>query len=476
MFYVVRVMTKFLGGLAGMFDIAKSEIAKGDIYFSRHFSRRGLLKAGAAIGGSSTVARWFPFLKSPSANMLGHARPKTSQNARNVRGKMSAKTHVAVIGAGAFGGWTALYLLRRGARVTLLDAWGPGNSRASSGGETRVMRGTYGPNQPYTKMAARATQLWKENEKRWNLKLIHQIGVLWMVPEGNNPGGKNKDNDQFERGSLPALREAGVPYRELSAQEMASRWPQISLEGVHWGIYEPEGGFLTARIACQAVLDGFLAEGGEYEQLAVLPRDLDDSKHQWDGLSLSDGSKLQADQYVFACGPWLGKVFPETVGNRIRPTRQEVFFFGTPAGDQRFSDAQLPVWADHRDRFMYGIPGNQGRGFKVADDTRGPEFDPTSGERTVTAEGLKSVRDYIGFRFPALKDAPLLESRVCQYENSPDDNFIIDRHPGHENVWLLGGGSGHGFKHGPALGEKVAGLVLEHKDAEAVFRLGRFGK
>jgi len=380
---------------------------------------------------------------------------------------MQAKTHVAVIGAGAFGGWTALNILRRGARATLIDAWGPGNSRASSGGETRVIRGTYGPNQPYTKMAARATQLWKENERRWNLKLLHQIGVLWMVAAG-------KDTDQFERGSLPVLREAGIPYQELSVQELSLRWPQINLEAVHWGIYEPEGGFLTARMACQAVLDGFLAEGGEYQQLAVLPRDLDGSP--WDSLSLSDGSKLQADQYVFACGPWLGKLFPETIGNRIRSTRQEVFFFGTPVGNQHFTEARLPVWADHRDQFMYGIPGNQGRGFKIADDTRGPEFDPTSGERTVSAEGLRSVRDYIGFRFPALKNAPLLESRVCQYENSPDNNFIIDRHPRHENIWLLGGGSGHGFKHGPALGEMVAGLVLEHKNPDALFRLGRFGK
>ena len=380
---------------------------------------------------------------------------------------MQAKTHVAVIGAGAFGGWTALNILRRGARATLIDAWGPGNSRASSGGETRVIRGTYGPNQPYTKMAARATQLWKENERRWNLKLLHQIGVLWMVAAG-------KDTDQFERGSLPVLREAGIPYQELSVQELRLRWPQINLEAVHWGIYEPEGGFLTARMACQAVLDGFLAEGGEYQQLAVLPRDLDGSP--WDSLSLSDGSKLQADQYVFACGPWLGKLFPETIGNRIRSTRQEVFFFGTPVGNQHFTEARLPVWADHRDQFMYGIPGNQGRGFKIADDTHGPEFDPTSGERTVSAEGLRSVRDYIGFRFPALKNAPLLESRVCQYENSPDNNFIIDRHPRHENIWLLGGGSGHGFKHGPALGEMVAGLVLEHKNPDALFRLGRFGK
>jgi glycine/D-amino acid oxidase-like deaminating enzyme len=388
-----------------------------------------------------------------------------------IKGKMQPKatsqagTHVAVIGAGAFGGWTALYLRRRGARVTLVDAWGPGNSRASSGGETRVIRGTYGPNQPYTKMAARAMQLWKENQKRWKLKLMHQIGVLWMVTAGD---------DHFERGSLPVLQDAGIPYEELSVQELAARWPQINLEAVHWGIYEPEGGYLTAGVACQAVLDGFIAEGGNYKQAAVLARDLD--RGSWDSLSLSDGSKLRADQYVFACGPWLGKLFPKTIGNRVRSTRQEVFFFGTPAGDDRLTDAKLPVWADHRDRFLYGIPGNQGRGFKIADDTRGPEFDPTSGERTVSAEALKTIRDYVGFRFPALKDAPLLESRVCQYENSPDNNFIIDRHPRHENVWLLGGGSGHGFKHGPALGEMMAGLVLEQKNPDALFRLGRFGK
>ncbi len=386
---------------------------------------------------------------------------------RSAEIKMQSKTHVAVIGAGAFGGWTALYLLRRGAQVTLLDAWGPGNSRASSGGETRVIRGTYGPNQPYTKMAARALQLWKEHEKRWNRQFLHRIGVLWMAATGD---------DQFERGSLPLLREAGIPYEELSARELAKRWPQINLEGVRWGIYEPQSGFLTARIACQAVLDGFLAEGGEYKQAAVLPRDLDGAKAKWDGLPLSDGSKLSADLYVFACGPWLGKLFPRTIGDRIRVTKQDVFFFGTPAGDDRFSEAQLPVWADHRERFVYGIPGNEGRGFKIADDTHGPEFDPTSGDRTVSADGLKSIREYLGLRFPGLKDAPLLEARVCQYENSPDDHFIIDRHPAAENVWLVGGGSGHGFKHGPVVGEMLAELVMEHKDADPLFRLARFGK
>ena len=383
---------------------------------------------------------------------------------------MRPKSHIAVIGAGAFGGWTALYLLRRRARVTLLDAWGPGNSRASSGGETRVLRGTYGPNQPYTKMVARALQLWKEHETLWSRQLLHRIGVLWMAAAGD---------EQFERGSLPLLREAGIAYQELSDCEIAKRWPQINLQGVGWGIYELDGGFVAAQAACEAVLQGFLAEGGEYKQIAVLPHELE--LGIGGGLRLADGSKLVADQYLFACGPWLGKLFPDSIGDKLRVTKQDVFFFGAPAGDDRFSEEKLPAWADHRDRFIYGIPGSrirgsQERGFKIADDSRGPEFDPTAGERTVSAEGLKKMREYLGFRFPAMKGAPLLDTRVCQYENSPDNHFIIDRHPASDNMWLVGGGSGHGFKHGPALGEMLAGWVMEHRDADPQFRLGRFGK
>jgi sarcosine oxidase len=376
---------------------------------------------------------------------------------------MQLKPNVAVIGAGAFGGWTALYLLQRGARVTLLDTWGPGNLRSSSGGETRIIRGTYGPSQPYTKMAARALRLWQENETRWQTQLLHRTGVLWMA---------TSSDDQFERSSLPELRDAGIAYEELAGGELSWRWPQISVADVRWAIYEPESGFLKARVACQAVVNGFLKEGGDYKQLAVLPHELETGVRN--GLTLSDGSKLIADQYVFACGPWLSKLFPQTIGNRIRPTKQDVFFFGTPPGDDRFSEAKLPVWADHRERFIYGIPAADGRGFKVADDTRGAEFDPTSGDRLASEEGLKTVRDYVSFRFPAMKDAPLLETRVCQYENSPDNHLIIDRHPETETVWLVGGGSGHGFKHGPAIGEMVADLVMEHKDPDPIFRLARF--
>ncbi len=375
---------------------------------------------------------------------------------------MPARLHVAVVGAGAFGGWTALWLLRRGARVTLLDAWGPGNSRASSGGETRVIRGTYGADQPYSRMTARALELWRENQQRWGKKLLHANGVLWL--------GSDVD-DQFERDSLPALRDAGIPNEELSAGEVRKRWPQINVEGVPWAIYEPTGGFLAARAACQTVVEHFVAEGGEYREMAVAAHNLDEP---WRSLSLGDGSKLAADQYVIAAGPWLPQLFPASIGSRLRVTRQEVFFFGTAAGDHRFHEQGMPVWADHRERFLYGIPANRGHGFKIADDTRGPEFDPTSGDRTAGAAGLKVVRDYLAFRFPAMKDAPLLEARVCQYEGTPDNHFILDRHPEMSNVWIAGGGSGHGFKHGPAVGEMMAACVLDGRLPDAYFRLGRF--
>jgi len=375
---------------------------------------------------------------------------------------MAERVHVVVVGAGAFGGWTAWHLRRRGARVTLLDAWGPGNSRASSGGETRVIRGTYGPRRVYTVLAARALALWREQERRWKRQLYYPIGVLWLV----------EDDDQYERAALPILKETGLAFEELDGAETARRYPQINCEKVRWAILERDAGYLTARLACEAVLAGFLEEGGEYRQLAVRPGDV--AAGAMRGVTLSDGSVLRADAYVFAAGPWLGRLFPDVIGDLVRPTRQEVFFFGTPPGDTRFTEEALPVWADHGARFMYGIPGNRWRGFKVADDTRGPPFDPTAGERQATSEGLRAAREYLGYRFPGLAGAPLLEARVCQYEQSPDEHFIIDRHPGADTVWFVGGGSGHGFKHGPAVGELVAAHVLDHRVPDPQFALARF--
>jgi glycine/D-amino acid oxidase-like deaminating enzyme len=373
-----------------------------------------------------------------------------------------SKSSVIVIGAGAFGGWTALSLLRRGARVTLVDAWGPGNSRASSGGETRIIRATYGPSKIYTQMAADSLRLWKENEKRWPQPVFTGAGVLWMVPR----------DDAYEVKALAALEEAAIPFEKLTTDQAARRWPQFNFEGVNWSIHEPDAGFITARRACEFVLRSFLEEGGTYVQAHAAPALI--SARNMESVVLNGSERMTADQYVFACGPWLPDVFP-ALGPVMKITRQEVFFFGVTAGETRFSESAMPVWIDNAVPRFYGIPGNQWRGFKLASDARGPAFDPTHGERRISETALAAARSYLAMRFPRLKAAPVVESRVCQYENSVDEDFIMDRHPVADNVWIVGGGSGHGFKHGPAVGEMMAGAVLGTRTPPPEFALARFG-
>src|SRR6266853_501061 len=212
---------------------------------------------------------------------------------------MKSKPHIAVVGAGAFGGWSALQLVQSGARVTLLDAWGPGNSRASSGGETRTIRATYGPTPLlYVNMVARALRHWQEYEQRWNVKLFFRSGALRMAGT----------DDSYERAALPVLQQAGVRFEKLSSAESTKRWPQINFEGVSWSVYEPDSGFLAARRGCEAVLNAFLKEGGQYRQAQVTPGPITNGEMQ--GVRDSTGETLNADQYIFCCGPWLGKVFP----------------------------------------------------------------------------------------------------------------------------------------------------------------------
>jgi glycine/D-amino acid oxidase-like deaminating enzyme len=372
---------------------------------------------------------------------------------------------VVVVGAGAFGGWTALQLVRRGARVTLVDAWGPGNVRSSSGGETRVIRAAYGTRAIYTKMATRALQLWRDHDRRFQRGFFKPTGALWMFGR----------DDAFWRSSSATLRAEKLTMERLTLAEARRRYPQIGFDNVTSVFFEPEAGYLLARRASEHVVERVVAEGGTYlERAASSPVNV--TGGSLERVTTASGPVLSADAFVFACGPWLATLFPDVVGKTVRSTRQEVFYFGTPAGDARFADEALPVWADLSDRKMYGIPGNVNRGFKLADDTSGPVFDPTNGHRNITAAGLKSIRAFLARRFPALANAPLVGSEVCQYEATPDSDYIIDRHPGASNVWLVGGGSGHGFKMGPAVGELVASLVLGDSQPDPYFSLARFAR
>ena len=364
---------------------------------------------------------------------------------------------VAVIGAGAFGVWTAWHLRRAGRRVVLVDAYGPGNSRSSSGGETRVIRMGYGADELYTRWSQRSLGLWKELAETSGQRLFLETGVLWMA----------RSEDPLTLATLATLTRLGIRHEKLARAELESRWPQIALGPITWAIHEPGSGALMARRAVQAVA-AQAARDGVTVRTAAIPAP--PGKGRLGALATADGSPIRAAAFVFACGPWLPKLFPDLLGERIFPTRQEVFYFGPPAGDARFAPPAMPVWVDFAEE-IYGLPDIESKGFKVAPDRHGPPFDPDAGERVVSAQGLAGVREFVARRFPALKDAPLVASEVCQYENSSNGDFLVDRHPDLEDVWLVGGGSGHGFKHGPAVGEYVAAHLADGVPVDAKFSL-----
>ncbi len=367
------------------------------------------------------------------------------------------KYDVAVIGAGVFGAWTAWHLTKRGQRVALIEAYGPGHSRASSGGESRIIRMGYGADELYTRWSQKSLKQWKEFFAETRQPLFLETGVLWMA------GDEDKRLEQ----TSATFQRCGVTFEELDRAALEKRYPQIGLDGIKRGILEPRGGVLMARRAVAAVVEDAVRLGVEYRcAQAMNPREAGRVEH----ITTSQGERIAAGQFVFACGPWLGKVFPDVLGSRIFPSRQEVFFFGIPAGDMRFAPPALPTWLFQED-LVYGMPDIEGRGLKIAFDEHGERVDPDTQSRFVSPAMTEAVKKYVARRFPALKDAPIVETRVCQYENTSTGDFLIDRHPEMENVWFAGGGSGHGFKHGPAMGEYVTGRLLDEAPAEARFSL-----
>jgi sarcosine oxidase len=373
---------------------------------------------------------------------------------------MTIKTYdFAVVGAGVFGAWTAHFLRRSGASVALLDAYGAANSRASSGGETRVIRMGYGPDELYTRWAMRSLPLWRELAARTGQEIFRQTGVLWL----------SDGADAYLKSLCNVLGQAGVEREELKAEEIARRWPQLRFYDVTWGVLEAASGLLLARNAVQSLVKELVAGGVEYIPFcAKAPSGSGKLK----AIQSSGGEPVSAGTFIFSCGSWLPKIFPELLGERIIPTRQEVFFLGAPAGSVDFRPPKMPVWL-HRTHpdLPYALPDIEGRGFKIAFDRHGERFDPDTGMRVVAQSSIDHLREYLRQHIPSLEHAPVLETRVCQYENTWNGDFLIDQHPEWENVWLAGGGSGHGFKHGPALGEYLSERILHDAPGEPRFSL-----
>ena len=366
----------------------------------------------------------------------------------------------AVVGAGVFGAWTAHFLRQSGASVVLLDAYGPANSRASSGGETRVIRMGYGPDELYTRWAMRSLPIWRELAARTGREIFRQTGVLWL----------SDDADAYLKSLCTVLAQERIEREELKAEDIARRWPQLRFHDVTRGVLEPQSGLLLARDAVQTLVKELAANGVDYIQSSANVPSGDRSTLR--AIRSSAGESISAGTFVFSCGPWLPKIFPALLGERIFPTRQEVFFLGTPSGNADFRPPKMPVWLHrtHAD-LPYSLPDIEGRGFKIAFDRHGERFDPDTGMRVVKESSVEHLRGYLREHIPQLEHAPVIETRVCQYENTWNGDFLIDRHPEMENVWIAGGGSGHGFKHGPALGEYLSERILHGAPGEPRFSL-----
>jgi glycine/D-amino acid oxidase-like deaminating enzyme len=368
--------------------------------------------------------------------------------------------HVAVVGAGVFGAWTAHHLQQAGHRVTLIDAWGAAHSRASSGGESRLTRAAYGKDDIYTRMAMDSLPQWKALSAVSGLPIFIPAGVLFFFAQ----------EEAYARDSIAAHKKFGLPTDVLSRAEMQRRFPIIDFDGISMGLYEPGFGALMARRSVLTLVDRFVKEGGSYKRgMVQAPRS---TSERLEEIVLSSGEHIRADRFVFAAGPWLPKLFPDAVGRRIEPTRQEVFYFAVPAGDPRFLPGAMPGWADFNGGdIYYGFPDLETRGAKFAHDAHGVEVDPDIQSRRPTERALGEIIAYRDRRFPALRGAPLIGAEVCQYENSSNGDFLIDLHPNWSNVLLAGGGSGHGFKHGPEVGRYAAARLFGSVPPEPRFSL-----
>jgi sarcosine oxidase len=404
------------------------------------------------------------------------------------RGAAPSSMHVVIVGAGAWGGWTAYHLRMRGVKVTLIDAYGAGNSKATSGDETRGIRSSYGDRATgdlWTPWARTAIARWTLFEEEWGpafrTKFFHRTGDVIM----------RATEEPFIKKTLELWVANQVPHEKLTGDEARKRWPVIKADDITVAITEPDAGVVRCRAATQAVAAIAQKMGARLIVSRARPGAIVDGR--MDGVLLDDGTVVRGDAYVFCCGAWLRKLFPY-LENRVRVPIGHALYFGVPAGDHRFSFPNLP---------SFNFPGVTGwpalpvdsRGFRVRGALAAPapasgansaaarpaagtpaaasttpatpappadplQQDPDTSSRWTDQNRVDGARRFLQARFPILATAPVLETHACHYESSVNQNFIVDHVPECTNAWIAGLGQAEGFKFGPVIGEYIAQRVV----------------
>ncbi|GII58449.1 sarcosine oxidase [Planotetraspora thailandica] len=339
---------------------------------------------------------------------------------------------VIVVGAGIWGLSVALRLAESGWAVTLVEQYAPGHVRQASSGHTRLLRSSHGADEWYARMAWQARDGWRALGERAGEELLVESGLMWFAYR----------EDGWERQSAQALKNLEIPHELLEPADAASRFPGMRVDDLAFVLWEPKAGVVRARDATLATARLARGAGVTFVRAKAVPYG------EATGV-VADGQVLTADRVVWACGAWLPGLFDVP----MEVTRQDTFHFAVP---REWSSPPLPAFCDY-DLSAYGHGDIGGAGMKVTSDLEGEPYDPETGSRHVLARTEQQARDYIARRFPALTGAPVLFTQVCQYALTKDAEWIIAEVS--DGVWLLGGDSGHGFKHAPALAAYVAEIV-----------------
>lgn len=371
---------------------------------------------------------------------------------------------IAVIGSGVWGASAAYYLNKSGCDVELYDMWGPGNSRSGSGGVSRIIRLIYGEDDIYTELTNDSFPFWEELSAKYNNSLYNECGMIWLV---------SQNDSSYVTNSIKHIEKLGYSLIRLNKKDARKKYPFINLDDIKEIYFEKKAGALMASRCTNGIVREYKKNGGKFYIGEVK---VDEKKLSSDGAFQFNGKKIKADKFIVCCGPWNRKIFPKMLGKKTFISRQEVYYFSVPNNKVLdFSLSKMPCWLDLNENnpSYYGIPFHLNKGFKIAYDERSTLFDPEKTDRIPLPELLNRTKKYLHHRFPLLKGQPITETRICQYENSLDGNFIINFHEENDNILVMGGSSGHGFKLGPGLGQLVSKILLDGKKIPDLFNISR---
>jgi monomeric sarcosine oxidase len=370
---------------------------------------------------------------------------------------------IAIIGAGVMGAAAACAAARRGARVALIDQAQLPNPRAASIDHSKVFRFAY-PDPFYARLAVDALNGWRAIEEETGAQLLTPTGLLLM----------GQADSRIESETAAALRALNLDAELMTSVEAAARFPQFNPAAFAHAVLDPSGAITHAERAVQTMIHLARRRGATIIE-SVRVTGIEQAHGANVRIITDAGESLESERAMIATGPWTRRAFP-AVARHLVTTRQEIVYFEPRTNREAFAVGRFPIFIDFGSGF-YGFPIHHNGAIKVGNHHQGRPTEMDD-DRTVGEEVIVGCRDFFADFIPALADAEVRETRVCVYNNTPDEDFIIDWQRGIENVLLVTGFSGHGFKFAPLVGRISAELLLTGQTTYDItrFSLARFAR